>query len=135
MATIHLPSDFKEFLKLLNAHQVEYLLIGGYAVKDRSTLGSDPSATTVAYSVWAATSLLPSIYDYAGAYNAVNPVLYNLSCPRISTEPQPSAGQKSESFAWRVHIRTTHNLWCDTQKFQNSGGQIAPLGHYVYRVR
>jgi hypothetical protein len=32
MATIHLPSDFKEFLKLLNVHQVEYLLIGGYAV-------------------------------------------------------------------------------------------------------
>jgi hypothetical protein len=27
-----LPPDFKEFLKLLNAHQVEYLLIGGYAV-------------------------------------------------------------------------------------------------------
>jgi predicted nucleotidyltransferase len=32
MATIHLPCDFKEFLKLLNAHKVEYLLIGGYAV-------------------------------------------------------------------------------------------------------
>ena len=32
MATIHLLSDFKEFLKLLNAHHVEYLLIGGYAV-------------------------------------------------------------------------------------------------------
>ena len=32
MATIHLPSDFKEFLKLLNSHKVEYLLIGGYAV-------------------------------------------------------------------------------------------------------
>jgi len=29
---IQLPNDFKEFLKLLNAHQVEYLLIGGYAV-------------------------------------------------------------------------------------------------------
>jgi hypothetical protein len=29
---IHLPPDFKEFLQLLNAHQVEYLLIGGYAV-------------------------------------------------------------------------------------------------------
>ncbi|VGO14521.1 hypothetical protein PDESU_03083 [Pontiella desulfatans] len=27
-----LPDDFKEFLKLLNAHEVEYLLIGGYAV-------------------------------------------------------------------------------------------------------
>lgn len=32
MATIHLPPDFKEFLKLLNLNGVEYLLIGGYAV-------------------------------------------------------------------------------------------------------
>jgi hypothetical protein len=32
MATIRLPRDFREFLQLLNAHQVEYLLIGGYAV-------------------------------------------------------------------------------------------------------
>ena len=32
MATIRLPPDFKEFLRLLNAHEVEYLLIGGYAV-------------------------------------------------------------------------------------------------------
>ena len=29
---IELPNDFKEFLKLLNSYQVEYLLIGGYAV-------------------------------------------------------------------------------------------------------
>lgn len=29
---IRLPQDFKEFLRLLNAHKVEYLLIGGYAV-------------------------------------------------------------------------------------------------------
>jgi len=26
MATIHLPRDFKEFLRLLNTHKVEYLL-------------------------------------------------------------------------------------------------------------
>ncbi|NJO08202.1 MAG: nucleotidyltransferase family protein [Chloroflexaceae bacterium] len=32
MATILLPPDFKEFLQLLNDHQVEYLLLGGYAV-------------------------------------------------------------------------------------------------------
>ena len=32
MATTQLPPDFKEFLRLLNSHQVEYLLIGGYAV-------------------------------------------------------------------------------------------------------
>ena len=32
MATIRFPPDFKEFLQLLNSHQIEYLLIGGYAV-------------------------------------------------------------------------------------------------------
>ena len=32
MVTIQLPTDFKEFLKLLNAQGVEYLVIGGYAV-------------------------------------------------------------------------------------------------------
>ena len=32
MATIQLPPDFKEFLQLLNAHNVRYLVIGGYAV-------------------------------------------------------------------------------------------------------
>ena len=32
MATIHLPPDFKDFLKLLKEHKVQYLLIGGYAV-------------------------------------------------------------------------------------------------------
>ena len=32
MATVHLPPDFREFLQLLNSRQVEYLLIGGYAV-------------------------------------------------------------------------------------------------------
>ncbi len=29
---LELPNDFKEFLRLLNAKSVEYLLIGGYAV-------------------------------------------------------------------------------------------------------
>ena len=29
---MNIPNDFKEFLKLLNAHRVEYLVIGGYAV-------------------------------------------------------------------------------------------------------
>lgn len=32
MATPLLLSDFKEFLRLLNKNEVEYLLIGGYAV-------------------------------------------------------------------------------------------------------
>ena len=32
MATIRLPIDFKEFLRLLNSEKVDYLLVGGYAV-------------------------------------------------------------------------------------------------------
>ena len=32
MDTIRLPADFRDFLRLLNSHRVEYLLIGGYAV-------------------------------------------------------------------------------------------------------
>jgi hypothetical protein len=32
MATMQLPLDFKEFLKLLNSNKVEYLVVGGYAV-------------------------------------------------------------------------------------------------------
>ena len=32
MEEMHLVEDFKEFFQLLNAHGVEYLLIGGYAV-------------------------------------------------------------------------------------------------------
>lgn len=32
MATIQIPPDFREFLQLLNAHSVEYLVVGGYAV-------------------------------------------------------------------------------------------------------
>jgi len=32
MDTIRLPQDFREFLKLLNLHEVKYLLIGGFAV-------------------------------------------------------------------------------------------------------
>ncbi len=42
---IQLPPDFKAFLRLLNAHQVEYLLVGGYAVGyhgyPRATAGLD----------------------------------------------------------------------------------------------
>jgi nucleotidyltransferase DUF2204 len=32
MEPIEFPIDFTEFLKLLNAHEVEYLLVGGFAV-------------------------------------------------------------------------------------------------------
>jgi hypothetical protein len=51
MDTTPIPPDLSEFLRLLSDHQVEYLLIGGYAVSyhgyPRSTLDMD---------IWIATS-------------------------------------------------------------------------------
>jgi hypothetical protein len=32
MENTQLPEDFKDFLRLLNEHEVQYLLVGGYAV-------------------------------------------------------------------------------------------------------
>jgi len=52
MATIRLPSDFSEFLKLLNSIGAEYLLIGGYAVNDYGS-----SRSTGDMDIW--TSRLP----------------------------------------------------------------------------
>jgi hypothetical protein len=49
MEQIEFPQDFSEFLKLLNAHNVEYLLIGGFAV----ALYGYPRATA-AMDVWIA---------------------------------------------------------------------------------
>ena len=34
-----LTDDFREFLRLLNAHRVEYLLVGGYAVSIQAQPG------------------------------------------------------------------------------------------------
>ena len=50
MATIQLPPDFKEFLRLFHKHNVEYLLVGGYAVgyhgHPRTTGGMDVWVST-----------------------------------------------------------------------------------------
>ena len=51
MATIRLPPDFKEFLRLLEANEVKYLLIGGYAVGYHGY----PRAT-VDMDIWVATT-------------------------------------------------------------------------------
>lgn len=51
MATIRLPTDFKEFLKLLNSAHAEYLVVGGYAV----AIHGHPRATGD-LDVWVATT-------------------------------------------------------------------------------
>lgn len=47
MGKLQLPEDFREFLKLLNENQVEYLLIGGYAVAHHGYV-----RTTADMNVW-----------------------------------------------------------------------------------
>jgi len=51
MDTPLFPDDFREFLRLLNAHRVEYLLVGGYAVG----LHGYPRAT-IDLDIWVAST-------------------------------------------------------------------------------
>ena len=55
MEPIEFPQDFSEFLKLLNDHNVEYLLVGGFAV----ALHGYPRATAD-MDVWVARTVLNS---------------------------------------------------------------------------
>jgi hypothetical protein len=55
--------------------------------------------------MWTVTSLLPSIYDYAGAYNAINPVLHEESLAQIAIAPSLPVGEEYKTFVWRIHIR------------------------------
>ena len=65
MATPVLPPDFKEFLQLLNANGVEYLLVGGYAVGYhgyvRATADMD---VWVAVSAWNAEKAVAALREF-----------------------------------------------------------------------
>ena len=66
MPTTRIPRDFKEFLKLLDAHSARYLLIGGYAVNAFGYVRN-----TVDMDVWIASDadnrlrVLQAIRDFA----------------------------------------------------------------------
>lgn len=82
MATIRLPPDFKEFLRLLETHEVEYLLIGGYAVGYHGY----PRAT-VDLDIWAATTP-------ANALKIVNALKeFGFDVPELSSELFLTEGQ------------------------------------------
>lgn len=63
---IRIPRDFKEFLKLLDAHNARYLLIGGYAVNAfgyvRNTVDMD---LWIGSDVDNQTKVLNAIRDFA----------------------------------------------------------------------
>ncbi len=76
-----LPQDFKEFLRLLNAHSVEYLVIGGYAVAHYGY-----PRPTADFDVWIALS--PSNAERAvaaiSAFGFAQPML----TPELLLEPK-----------------------------------------------
>ena len=77
MAHQELPQDFKEFLRLLNDHEVEYLLIGGYAVGYYGY-----PRTTADMDIWVeldednATKLVSVLGEFGMSSNAVSPALF-----------------------------------------------------------
>jgi predicted nucleotidyltransferase len=72
-----LTDDFKEFLKLFNAHRVEYLVVGGYAVG----VHGYPRAT-VDLDVWVrssqdnATRIIAALHAFGFAATAPDPSLF-----------------------------------------------------------
>ena len=77
MATVNLPPDFKEFLKLLKAHQVEYLIIGGYAVAyhgyPRATADMD---IWIAVHPHNATRIVAALKEFGFDLPALSPELF-----------------------------------------------------------
>ena len=85
MATIQLPPDFKEFLKLLNSNKVEYL-VGGYAVNyygyPRATADLD---------IWIAIDH-DNARRLAGWGRQTDPFTFGVrTCSRPSNDSQPRA--------------------------------------------
>jgi len=78
MEQIEFPQDFSEFLKLLNEHHVEYLLIGGFAV----AMHGYPR-TTADMDVWVARrrenaeNLVRSLREFGFDTPNLNPELFD----------------------------------------------------------
>ena len=79
MVSIELPSDFKDFLQILNSHEVEYLLIGGYAVGYYGYIRTtgDMDVWLVIYAMKALCNLCGVDHDF-GHYARF--VVYALAC-------------------------------------------------------
>ena len=85
-----LPDDFREFLRLLGAHRVEYLLVGGYAVG----LHGYPHVT-IDLDVWVAATpqnaarIIDALRDFGFECPALEPSLFinPASIVRFGTPP------------------------------------------------
>lgn len=77
MPTIQLPTEFSELLRLLNAHEVKYLVVGGYAVAYHGY-----PRTTGDIDIWVeqsgenATNLVRALKEFGFDVPALEPQLF-----------------------------------------------------------
>jgi hypothetical protein len=88
MATTRLPQDFTDLLKLLNAHGVEYLVIGGWAV-----VAHGYHRLTADFDVWIAASqenaekVQAAIEEFIGIKPTIAQILAPDKFLRMGREP------------------------------------------------
>jgi hypothetical protein len=87
--------------------------------------------------MWVVTSLLSSVYDYAGACNAINPVMHEGPRVQIAIAPSLPIGEGYQSIVWIIHIRDIPKLWDDTKNLLKlkKSVKFGPLiGHIYSRI-
>jgi len=117
MGTIELPPDLSEFLRLLSSHDVEYLLVGGYAVG----LHGYPR-TTGDMDVWVnptaenASKLVNALVDFGYAASNLSPApftdpakIVRLGVPPVCIDliMSISGADFASSYARRKHDEST----------------------------
>jgi len=115
MAIPTLPRDFKEFLKLLGSHGVEYLLVGGYAVSIHGYVrATNDLDIWVKISTENASSIDRALREFGFAAVALSPELFltphnviRMGVPpmRLEILTSVSGVQFDECYAEREMIR------------------------------
>lgn len=109
MATTRLPSDFVEFLKLLNENEVEYLVVGGYAVGHHGYVRA-----TADFDVWIRSSrsnaerLVDAMREFGFDLPDVNPELFlvpdrvvRMGTPPVRLEVQTTISGVDFNDCWK----------------------------------
>lgn len=95
MATIPLPPDFSAFLKSLSTHDVDYLLVGGYAVGYYGYIRA-----TADMDVWVrresknAKRIVSALHEFGFGTSDLNPTLF-LTKNRVAAWVSRRCGSRS----------------------------------------
>ena len=95
-----LPRDFQDFLRLLNANAIRYLVIGGYAVAYHGYVRytGDLVFLSNCHSI-----MPPSLFPHCA--NSVS--IFRNSSPRCSSRKAESSGSDTSQCAWKFSMKLT----------------------------